>query len=228
MAKRWKRQGGSIVPLVRADQRRIAHLATDKATTFAKELTRQKIQAAGLGRLANAVGSTSSLKRKGGRQTDNAFGAVFARGKTSWRGNQALLAYSEGATITPNAGRKWLAFATDAVPRRAGREKMTPEGYRKSGLESTLGKLQFVRGRNGRVAYLVARKVVVSRRNGRILRQQGVKKNRGSNNKDSVVAFILIKITRRAQRFSQRAIMLEAVNKIPGFAAEFQAARPAI
>lgn len=224
MAKRWKRQGPTLSSVVRADQRRIAHFATDRATTFAKDLTRQRIQGAGLGRLANAVGSTSSLKR---RRTgnDNAWGAVFARGKAESRGNQALLAYSEGATIYPRGGRKWLAFATNAVPKRAGRYKMTPARYRAAGLESTLGKLNFVPGRGGRVAYLVARKVVTSKRTGRILRQQGGRASRGSDNKDSVIAFILIRFTRRGQRFNQKQIMEQAIATVPRFAGEFVASR---
>jgi hypothetical protein len=222
MARRWKREGPSLTATVRADQRRIAHYATDKATTLAKDLTRQAIKGAGLGRLANAVGSTSSLRKKGGRTSDNAWGAIFARGKTASRGNQALLAYSEGADIVPTSGKKWLAFATDALPKRAGRYKMTPARYKASGLEQTLGKLRFVPGKGGRVAYLVAKKVVVSKRSGRILRQQGGKMTRGSNNKDSIIAFILIRYTRRAQRFDQKRIMMQAIAEVPTFAFEFQ------
>jgi hypothetical protein len=228
MARRWRREGPKLTKLVTKDLRRVSHVATDRATTFAKEETRRRIRAAGLGRLANAVGSRSSLQKRF-RNTDEAVGAVFSRGKAGTRSNEALLAYSGGATIVPTGGKKWLAFATDALPKRAGKgryqSKITPALYRSSGLEQRLGKLQFVRGRNSQVAYLVARKVVVSNKSGRILRGQGGRASRASRNADSVVAFILIRFTRRAQRFDQDQIMRLAASKIPGFAAEFQATR---
>jgi len=222
MAKKWRREGGSLAKIVRTDLRRRAHHAADRATRYAKEQTQQRIRGAGLGRLANAVGSTSSFRERGYVATDNAWGAVFARGKTEGRGNQALLAYSEGATIMPRGGKKWMAFATDAIPKRAGRYKMTPARYNASGLVQSIGKLVFVMGKSGRVAYLVARNVVQSKRTGRI-KAPGARTPRGAVAKKSVVAFVLIKITRRGQRFNQPAIMRDAAAQIPRFAAEFNA-----
>lgn len=212
-----------------------AHYATDKATTYAKASTQQTIKAAGLGRLANAVGADSSLrsgsKRNRERRTDaslrglrgstNAWGAIFARGGSESRGNQALLAYSEGATITPGAGKKWLAFATSALPKRVGRYKMTPARYKASGLVQSIGKLHFVLGKGGKVAYLVARKVTVSRRTGQA-KAYGGRVPRGSDRKREVVAFVLIRFTRRAQRFDQGRIMRQAAAMVPQYAAEYQ------
>jgi hypothetical protein len=191
-------------------------------TTYAKTSTRRKIRGVGLGRLANAVGSYSSITEN---QTEKprAFGAVFARGRAEGRGNQALLAYSEGASIFPRPGRQWLAFATSAIPKRAGRYKMTPARYRSTGLERSIGKLHFVKGR-GKEAYLVARQVDVSRRTG-IAKAAGNRQPRGSDRKKAVVAFVLIPFTRRAARFSQDAIMQDALRQFPKFANSFSPGR---
>ena len=219
MARRYKRQGPGAAAIVLPQLRAASHYATDKATTLAKGLTEQAIVGAGLGRLSKAVGSTSSVK-KGRTRTPFAFGVVYAKGSTEGRGNQALLAYSQGATITPGRGKKWLAFATGAIPTRVGRKKMTPELYNRSALVQTIGKLQFVQGKKANEAYLVAKRVTVSRRTGRAKAFAG-KVPRGSDKQKGVVAFILIKFTKRAQRFNQDAIMQRANRSTPIFAQEF-------
>lgn len=234
--RRWRREGGAITQVVVPILRQTAHYATDRATTYAKGLTQQTIRSVGLGRLANAVGSDSSLRSGSKKNRErrsaggslrgtggslNAWGAVFARGGSESRANQALLAYSQGATIVPGAGKKWLAFATDAVPKRAGRNKMTPARYRATGLERSIGKLTFVAGKNSKVAYLVARKVTVSRRTGQARAYAG-RTPRGSDRKREVVAFVLIRFTRRAQRYDQGKIMREAAAMVPRYAAEYQ------
>jgi len=222
--RRWKREGKGMAAIVIPQLKAVAHVAIDRATTSAKNDTRQRITAAGLGRLAGAVGSMSSLQRRklgGGVAT----GVIFARGKTDSRANQALLAYSEGASIFPTSGKRWLAFPTKAVPRRVGRgRKMTPAIYNASGLVQSIGKLVFIPV-SAKEALLVARKVNVSRRTGRAKAYAG-RTPRGSDRKD-VVAFVLIKFTLRAQRFSQRAIMMRAQRLVPTFAAEEQASRSA-
>lgn len=215
-----RREGPLMKGVVLPDLRARAHYATSKATAYALTKTRQKIRGVGLGRLAGAVGSYDSLKRED-TSGNRAYGAIFARGRADGRGNQALLAYSEGATIVPRNGRRWLAFATSAIPKRVGRKKMTPALYRSSGLTSTLGQLHFVMGKGGRVAYLVARNVNVSRRNGQI-KPVGVRKPRGADPKKAVVAFVLIPFTVRAQRFSQDAIMRDAQNQVGRFAEAYR------
>ena len=146
---------------------------------------------------------------------------LYARGSTESRANQTLLAYSEGAEILPTGGRKWLAFPTDAIPKRVGRQKMTPKLYRSSGLVASIGKLVFVPSKTGRVAYLVARDVTVSRRTGRAKAFAG-RVPRGADRKRGVVAFVLIRYTKRAQRFNQRTIMQRAVALIPRYAEDYQ------
>lgn len=222
MARAYRREGAKISVLVRGDLRARSDYAIVRGTALAKRRTRETVRAVGLGRLANAVDATTSAEKGKTRGEFGAWGAVFARGRADGRGNQALLAYSEGASIFPTGNRKWLAFATAAVPKRGPRnKKMTPDLYRASGLEKSIGKLQFVRGKRPQVAYLVARKVTVSRRTGRA-KAFGGRTPRGSDRKDSIIAFVLIRYTRRAQRFDQGAIMADAAEAMAGFAAAYR------
>jgi hypothetical protein len=222
MARKWQRQGQPITAIVRRDLRARSHFAVAKATQGALVETRRTIRGVGLGRLANAVGSYNSLEL-GDTNRFRAYGAIFARGPSRGRGNQALLAYSEGATILPTNGRKWLAFSTNAIPKRIGPRKITPELYSSSSLVQSIGKLHFVAGKSGRVAFLVARQVTQSRRTGRI-KAAGARVPRGSDLKKSVIAFILIRFTRRAQRFNQAQIMIRARDAIPAHAARWRPA----
>lgn len=219
MARRYKREGQGAAAIVLPKLRAASHYSVDKATTLAKGLTKQAIVGAGLGRLAGAVISATSTT-KGKTRADFAFGVIYADGKGTNRGNQALLAYSQGATIVPSAGKKWLAFPTGAIPKRVGPKAMTPALYNASSLVQSIGKLQFVRGKKSSEAYLIAKKVTVSRRTGRAKAYQG-RVPRGSDAKKGVVAFILIKFTKRAQRFDQNAIMARANRATPVFAQEF-------
>jgi hypothetical protein len=219
MARRYKREGQGAAAIMLPKLRAASHYSVDKSTKLALGLTQQAIVGAGLGRLSKAVSSTSSTK-KGKTGGDFAYGAIYARGATESRGNKALLSYSEGATIVPNRGKKWLAFPTGAIPKRVGRLKMTPELYRHSALVQTIGPLQFVQGKKASEAFLVAKKVTVSRRTGRAKANTG-RVPRGADAKKGVVAFILIKFTKRAQRFDQNAIMARANRATPIFAQEY-------
>lgn len=220
MAGAWRREGKPISQVVLPRLRGSGQYAVDKATRLARDKTKSTIQAAGLGRLANAVGWTSSKQKGASPDDENAWGAVYARGKTEGRGNQALMAYSQGAVIFPTAGKKWLAFASKAIPTRSNRFKMTPARYNASGLTESIGKLRFVATKNPRVAFLVAVDVTVSRKSGRAKGFAG-RTPRGSDREKSVIAFVLIRYTSRARRFSQKEIMQFAVASIPGFAAEY-------
>jgi len=224
----YKRVGKPMAAVVLPQLRRAAVVANARATKQAKEDTRRAIQQAGLGRLAGAVGAISTAQRSRLRsRTGGAIGIIYARGKTESRANQTLLAYSQGADIFPNAGKQWLAFPTSAIPTRVGRKKMTPKLYRSSGLVSSIGKLRFVPdAKKGNVAYLVAHKVTVSRRTGRAKARNG-KVPRGSDAKRDVVAFVLLKYTRRARRFDQARVMSAANDMQPAFAADYIASQRA-
>lgn len=221
--RRTRREGKGIAALVLPNLRRAAHYATDASIKEADETTRRTIRSVGLGKLANAIGSTSSL-RKRRTSSNNAWGAIYARGRPGGRGEQALLAYSEGARISPRGGRKWLAFATKAIPTRVGRLKMTPELYQSSGLTSSIGRLVFIQ-RSAKEALLIVRKVQVSRRTGRA-KAGGGRKGRGADAKGFIVAFILIRFTSRAQRFNQGAIVRRSGTRIPFHVEQYQLQNP--
>lgn len=187
--------------------RRASHFATDRAIQDAKRETRMTIRGVGLGRLSGAVGATSSLEK--GRTHGNAWGVIYARGGINSRANQSLMAYTEGATIVPTGGRKWLAYPTKAagrvvrlpIPRIGGRGhanfKNQPGRY---GM-----KLRFVRFSQSRAA-LVMDQAIVSNKTGRVRR--GAKRpGAASSRQRFVIMFWLIRITTRAARFNQHAIV---------------------
>lgn len=208
--------------IARENLRRAAHHATDAAILDAKKQTRQRIKAAGLGKLAGAVGDTSSLRNPRHRgKGERAWGAIFARGGKGSRANAALSIYSEGGTITPLGGRKWLAWPNERVIGRYGsnRRRMTPSLYNGTG-PGKLGKLFFIRtGPNN--AVLVAREQNVSKKTGRAKPYQG-KTPRSMRREHQVIVFFLTRFTRRAQRFDQAAIMRDAARGIPKHVRDYQ------
>lgn len=206
--------------------RRASHFATDKAITKAKATTRETIRSVGLGRLAQAVDATSSLKK--GKTAGGAWGAVYAKGGLDSRANQALMAYTEGATIVPTGGRQWLAFPTKAagrlirlpIPRIGGRGFGNFKNHpSRSGL-----KLRFVQF-NPMRAGLFLDDATVSNKTGRA-KPFGKRLGRGATRQKSVMMFVLIKITTRAARFNQHAIVAAAGSKIGDYVEEYQSRNP--
>jgi hypothetical protein len=184
--------------------KRAALRASHKAALGARDEIRSSMRGARLGGLANAIRHTSD-QRKGRLHTRtgggfSASGTVYVAGKSE-RTLGAIEAYTEGAAITAKRGR-WLAFvASDQIPRRVGRRRMTPELYRSGGLEQRIGPLQFVRSSRPSVAYLVAEDVSIrpdKRGSARRLPKNG--KVRGNRVQVGIVAFVLIKATRRSKR----------------------------
>ncbi|EZP73053.1 hypothetical protein BV96_01243 [Sphingomonas paucimobilis] len=113
---------------------------------------------------------------------------------------------------------RWLAIATNEIPKKAGKFKTTPERYRAVGLEEKMGKLQFVKSKRAGVAYLVVNDVTIKtdgKKRGKTLRlpKRGIaSKGRGHI---SVVAFILIRATRRSMRVSPAAITEKWARRLP-------------
>lgn len=196
---------------------RAAQQATDIAAQRAQRRVQARMRAAGLGRLANAVGYTSALRKRQVERTP--YGVIYARGGDDTLAGGALEAYSKGVTIRAKNGQ-WLAYATSAVPRLFGRKRMTPARYRGSGLESSIGKLIF-RKVSANLALLVLRKVSLSPKTGRA-RALGKRKptTRIVPEKD-VVAFVLIKQTRRAKRFDKDKEVLNEARRVPDYIARF-------
>lgn len=106
---------------------------------------------AGLGRLGAVVDSGSDLQKRGAVRASgigfSASGWVFVRSKSP-RTRGAIEAYTEGAEITPRAGR-WLWIPTDDIPARAGGKKITPANWEKSGLDKKIGPLVTIKSANG-------------------------------------------------------------------------------
>lgn len=203
----WARSAGARYA---ADLKAAAFVATDTASKLAQGGVQRKMRAVGLGRLANAVGQTSALKK---RQMNNTpYGVIFARGGDESRAGGALEAYSLGTTITPTPGKKWLAFATNAIPSRVGRFKMTPEKFRAGGYEARYGKLVF-KPIDGNTALLVIRKATVTGK-GRV-REVGKRAARGTQPVKDLVAFVLIRFTKRAQRFDKNQEVAPYARQVP-------------
>lgn len=198
---------------------RAALIATDRAALMAKDTLRQQMRGAGLGRLGNAIGSTSDLKKGGrikrrGRLGFSASGVVYIRGRSE-RTHGAIEAYTEGAEILPVRSR-WLWIATDQIPARVGRYRMTPSRYRSGGLEERIGPLVEIKGRNSGERLLIVRNVTTSakpRSARRLPRRGGVRA--GRELQESVVAFVGIRRTSRQARVDARAIISGIQRSMP-------------
>jgi hypothetical protein len=196
--------------------------ATQKAARLAKEDLRRDMRAQRLGGLANVIASTSD--RQKGRVTPgdisllDVAGFVSVKGVKSPRTAGALKSYidQETTSITPVRGR-WLAMPTKEIPSKAGKFKMTPERYRAAGLEEKLGKLQFVKSKRPGIAYLVINDVTIRTdgKKGKTLRLP----KRGTASKGrghvSIVAFVLIRATRRSMRVSPAAVAEKWARRLP-------------
>lgn len=202
---------------------RAANRATHRAGKAGHARTRQAIVAAGLGKLEKVVGFDSSFKHDGAAGQLRPWAVIYAKGqsKTDDRGAGALESYSEGALIQPNYmfGSGWLWIPTTAIPKRINRFKATPALYNRSSLVSTIGPLVFRQVASNR-AVLVVKKVKVSPKTGRA-KAMGVRRPRkGTIVKESVVAFVGIRMTRRWKRFDQRQIMRLAQTLVKRFVGE--------
>lgn len=194
-----------------------AHIATDRASREAQQQIRSAMRSAGLGKLTQAVGQTSSLRKRAGTP----YGVIYAKGGDESRAGGALEAYSQGATITARSG-KWLAFPTRAVQRMVGkgrgRRRLTPSLYKSSGLEASLGRLHFRPAGNG-MAYLIARNVTLHPRTGRA-KAAGTRAPRTRIPAKEVIVFVLIRFTRRAKRFDKDSIVSAEAARVPDYLAE--------
>lgn len=206
------RRQGKVVDRV---QKVAMHKAVDRATRLAQKGGQQKARAAGLGRLSNAIGYTSS-ERKRRRDDNNAWGAVFARGGDQSRAGQALEIYTSGGTIR-GRNRTWLAIATRAMPKRIGRYRMTPQRYEDAG--SPMGPLVFHQVTPNRAYLIIQGEFSVSRKTGKA-KQAGTRVTRSSVRKRDIIAFVLIRETRRAKRFDQVDITRRASQLLPRFMEE--------
>jgi hypothetical protein len=124
----------------------------------------------------------------------------------------------KGATIR---GRNvtWLAIATKALPKKIGRYRMTPQRYEAAG--SPLGPLVFHQVSPNRAYLIIQGDFNVSRKTGRA--KLFGRASRSAVKRRDVIAFILIRETRRAARWSQEDVTRRAHTLVPQFMAEEQA-----
>lgn len=201
--------------------------ATHRAAEMMKAKTRQEMSAAGLGRLGQAIGSTSDF-RKGQVFREpggwSASGVVYIRSKSE-RTVGAIEAYTRGANIRPVNGR-WLWFPSDDVQRMVGRgterRRLTPALWNARGLDSRIGPLELIRSVNGYPLLVVKTGAISMTGKKRSLRGR-LKSGRapkGFQNRDFIVAFIGIPFTSRAARVSIPRIAREVMAQLPRLYAE--------
>jgi hypothetical protein len=197
-------------------RRAAAIVATDIASVRGRAAVQTKMRGAGLGRLGNAIGQTSTRKLRRSGAVDKPFGVMFARNGDESQAGGTLEAYSRGAFISAKRG-KWLAIPQRAIPRFINfggrRLRTTPEIYNASSLVQTIGKLVFIQTSATR-AKLVVRKVTLSPKTGRAARDRG-QRVRSRVREKEVVAFRLILNTRRAQRFDKDSEFGREAAKVP-------------
>jgi hypothetical protein len=201
-------------------QRRIERaslLATDAGRRAAVATTRQQMAGAGLGRLGNALASSSDLSKnrgvhRGGGDRFSASGAVYVRSGSD-RSRGAVEAYTGGADIRPTRGR-WLWIPTDALPRLAGSrrtgggKRMSPAEYQAQGLSQKIGPLILIRGIDGRPMLAVENvsQAIEGRPRTRALLKSG-KPGKNRRTRQIVILFVGIPSTSRAARIDAGAIM---------------------
>lgn len=205
----------------RKDLRAAAIHATDRASKEAQRGIQERIVSTGLGRLSRAVGQTST-KREG--NTGNPYGVIFAKGGDESLAGGALESYSRGSTIRPGPGKVWLAFPTNAVPRfisfAGRRQRLTPDIYMRSGLVQSIGRLEFRPISDDRAIWVIKR-VTVSPKTGRAKAATG--RTRSRIPQKEIVAFIGIRVTRRAQRFNKDGVVGFYARRVPTYMQEFLA-----
>lgn len=200
---------------------RAAGIATDWAAQGMQRDFRADMRQARLGGLANSVRMVSDHKRrKVGRLSQNPqfkAGGMVYMDKRNPRTTGTYEAYSEGAKIVPRKGR-FLWIATDEIPKRVGRFRMTPERYNNSGLTRRIGELEFIEGKHSGEALLIVRNVTVQSKlgYGKAKRHSRAGKvGKGREKKDFIVAFIGIRQTKRARRIQPKDIFRKWAARVP-------------
>ena len=224
------RAGGAFDDWYRfAEQRmeRAALIATDRAATQGKADVRAAMSSAGIGRLGNAIGSTSDLKQ-GGRvhRRSNGFsasGILYVRSRSE-RTLGAIEAYTEGANILPRKGR-WLWFPSDEIRRIGGtgseKRRLTPGNWVKFGMDRKIGPLVRVTTQSGRPLLIV--KDVGVNRAGKARSARARTKRGGLRKGDvavSIIAFIGIPRTSREARVDVRHVLSVVQGQMPNYFAE--------
>lgn len=196
---------------------RASQVATHKAGAGLHADIRSQMRGARLGGLANVIKFKSDERQRvvHPRGAGWSVGSFIHAKIDSPRTAGALESYLAGASIIPRRGR-WLAFPTREIPQRVGRRKITPDLYRSGGLEERIGPLKFVKGKGG-LAFLVAENVTIRNDKAgqarRLPKRGGVRAGRAQV---GIIAFILVRATRRSRRVSVRSLADSWGARLPG------------
>lgn len=221
----YRRDGARALDAIGRAAARGAH----EAWLGAQMELRRDMAGARLARLAKAVKQESDwrsrrLPRLSAEGPRFRVGAIlYLKGQRNERTAGTFNAYSAGATIVPKRGR-WLWIATDEIQAKVGmagkrgRFRMTPARYLARGLDRRIGELEFIEGKNAGEAFLIVRDVTVDGAKGygrarRRARSGNVPK--GRTERDFIVAFIGIRVTRRSRRFNPRVAERRWQSRIP-------------
>lgn len=215
--------------------RRIEYAAlrtTDVTSRRGKSAIRSEMAGAKLGRLGNAIDSTSDLEKGRVHRTAGGFsasGVIFVRSRSE-RTIGAIESYTQGSTIRPKNSR-YLWIPSRDIKRLAGskalggRFRLTPALWDAAGLSQRIGPLVFVRAKDG-TPLLIVQNVGVG-----ALGQPGSVKSltrrgqprRGQIKRDFVVAFTGIRGTERTSRVNvPRTVRKIQVGMVDTFTTELR------
>ena len=198
-----------------------ALIATQRTARKGLAKLRDAMRSAGLGTLGQAMTSSSDAETTGRvfRRTGgwSASGMIHLRKKVSERSIGAIEAYTQGARIRPTGENgPWLWIATDQIPKRAGKFRMTPRRFKAAGLESRLGPLVMVKRPNGHPLLVVNNVTVRSAAGGRARRVPQNGRIAAGRTQVSIVAFIGIPFTARTRRINLFALTRQMRAELPG------------
>lgn len=221
----------TIPPAALASYRRDVQRKLEKAALAATAITartalrevRTAMASSRLGKLGNAIGTTSD-QAKGGQvyregSGFSASGVVHLRTRSK-RTVGAIEAYTEGAEIRPKQGRfLWIATA-DLQKRAKGGKRMTPDEYVAGGYEQRIGPLEFFE--QGGRGFLGVRNASVQAPGVTSRKRRGVRPlpKRGAIGptrvkREMVVLFVGIRRTSRAVRVNAEGIFRGAQRRLP-------------
>lgn len=200
---------------------RASLIATDKAPRAALAAIRPQLP----GRAGAVLTYGSDLKsgrgvKRIGPEGYRASGWVGLKSRNP-RAVGMIESLTEGGEIRPKRSR-YLWIATDEIPRRAGRYKMTPSLYRKGGFEQRIGPLIEIPGRHRGERLLIVKSVTVDRmgrpgRARRLPRRGSIGSSR--QKKDFIVAFVGIVRTARSPVTDVRQVISLEQARLPDYRA---------
>jgi hypothetical protein len=188
-------------------------VATDRA---AKDAQRDIRQNGAMGRLSNAIGHFSDLKKgkvfRFGAEGFSASGGLAIKTRNE-RTVGAIKSFTEGAEILP-VRSKWLWIASPQLQKRVGikgqkgTSRLTPALYNRT-LANRIGPLVKIPGLHAGESLLVVKDVTVRLADGRNPRRLPMRGGirPGRYRVDQFVAFVGIKRTSRTQQVDVNAIM---------------------